>query len=96
MSELPQPQCRYGYTTKQVEEIVGDRAPEFWRDLRGQTIACCTGSEYDYGTEQERETGCGPHGTAVYGDDLRRFLAGCRPAGSPSGSRPIGTAAPRR
>ena len=79
MSRLPEPACRYGFTWQQVEDILGDRVDEFSRFMRGQTVSLCDGREYDYAAGGWRDTGCGPHGTAVYTSDLRHFLAGRRP-----------------
>jgi hypothetical protein len=76
-SELPAPQCRGGYPAYQVEEILGDRAEEFWAWMRGQTMMLCNGERYNHDT-QMYEASCGgvAHGTVVYPWDLLRFLEG--------------------
>ncbi|PZG12953.1 hypothetical protein C1I95_24740 [Micromonospora craterilacus] len=78
MITLPDPDCRYGYTVEQLEAILGDRLDAFGRWIDGQTISLCTGSEFDNQAKGNKPTGCGPHGSVVYGSDLRRFLAGRR------------------
>lgn len=79
MSALPAPQCRYGYTGEQLQEVLGDRLPDFHHFMRDQTMALCDGRKFDYAAGDHRETGCGPHGGVVYSSDLHRFLAGRRP-----------------
>lgn len=74
---LPKPRCRYGYTEEQIGEIMS--APqyrEFKNWMFGQTQAICNGFEWSEAIKQEIETGCGPHGTITYGQDVVRFLAG--------------------
>lgn len=75
---LPEPECPYGYPHQQVEDIVGDRSPAFWKWMSGQTMMLCDGREYDYATKEYVETGHA-HGGIVYASDLRTFLAGWRP-----------------
>ena len=74
MTDLPEPACRYGYTRDQLAAILAGRLDEFHRWFHGQTGAICDGREWDFDACQWRDTGCGPHGMAVYSSDLRRFL----------------------
>lgn len=76
---LPTPECKYGYPAIQLEKILGDRMPDFFRWMRGQTFALCDGREYDYGAREYKPTGCGPHGAVYYSSDVRQFLAGGHP-----------------
>lgn len=76
---LPEPSCELGYTIDQLREIMGDRFDFFTSWMRGQTMAICDGTRYDYDLKESIATGCGPHGTAVYRWDVERFLDG-RPA----------------
>lgn len=75
-TELPKPECALGYTHSQIEEILGQRTEEFWLWMSGQTVALCNGTKYDYQNKAMLDTGCGPHGGAVYPWDLQRFLDG--------------------
>lgn len=76
-ASLPKPECPYGYTRAQVEQIMGDRVQDFWRWMKGQTVSLCDGREYDYERQAYVDTGhC--HGTIVYASDVRNFLAGGR------------------
>lgn len=74
---LPEPECRGGYTQRQIEEITGGRFDEFTHWMRGQTMMLCEGYRYNHDT-QEYETACGgiSHGGIVYPWDLERFLSG--------------------
>lgn len=72
--QLPKAECRYGYTTDQVKEIVGDRLAEFQDYMKGQTQTLCSGSGYNHETKKYYATGCGPHGCVTYGIDIWRFL----------------------
>ena len=74
--QLPPPDCELGYTDGQLHAILGDRLPAFRRWMRGQTVALCDGRRYDHDKCEYEPTGCGPHGPATYGHDLRRFLVG--------------------
>ena len=76
MTDMPLPSCELGYTDDDLAQILGQRFSEFKHWMRGQTIAVCEGRRYDHGRQVWLETGCGPHGPATYGHDLRRFLAG--------------------
>lgn len=76
---MPAPECSYGYTIPQVEEILGpERAGEFWKYMHGQTMTLCNGREYDHGKREYVPTGHS-HGGVVYGTDLSRFLRGRPP-----------------
>lgn len=70
------PECRLGYTKKQLTDILGDRLEEFNRWMIGQTVSSCDGVSYNHSTEEYESTGCGPHGIVVYSWDLSRFLDG--------------------
>ena len=73
---LPEPECPYGYTYGQLEDILCSRIDEFGHWMRGQTMMLCDGRRWNPETEQY-ETGCDkPHGVVVYQYDLERFLAG--------------------
>jgi hypothetical protein len=78
--ELPAPICKYGYTARQVADIMGPRMQEFGRWMHGQTMSLCEAREYNYTTKQYEPNGCKePHGSIVYESDVRHFLAGGRP-----------------
>jgi hypothetical protein len=72
---LPKPECRYGYTEKQVSEIIGKNLSLFDEWMMGQTFAICEGREWD---EKQKiyVPSCGGihHGPIVYRQDLERFL----------------------
>jgi hypothetical protein len=74
---LLDPECDMGYTVPQLEEILGDRMPDFDRFMHGQTFSLCDGRLYNYETKGY-DAGCGPHGTVVNRSDLERFLRGGR------------------
>lgn len=66
------PECRGGYTYRQVQEIVGDREDDFWHWMRGQTMMVCGGP--DDGGNKKCEVA---HGAPiVYSWDMERYLAG--------------------
>ena len=72
---IPEPECRSGYTVTQVEEIMGDRAEEFVRWMSGQTVALCEGKKYNHETKKyEKDCGGTSHGVVIYAWDLKRFL----------------------
>lgn len=73
------PSCRYGYTRGDLEALFGDRLPEFFRWMRGQTVSVCDGRAYDHDKREYHDTGCGPHGTVVYPWDVEQYLRGGRP-----------------
>lgn len=74
--KILRPECRYGYTVPQIEEIMGPRLREFQGYMIGQTMTICDGLSYDHEKKDYVESGCGPHGTAVYPWDVERFLQG--------------------
>jgi hypothetical protein len=75
--KLPEPDCKYGYTHSQVEQIMGDREQEFNHWMYGQTMAICDGRDYDYEKKEYVPSGCDhPHGSITYTWDLKRFLDG--------------------
>lgn len=72
------PECSLGYTPEQVTILTGDREDDFWRWMRGQTMAICDGRSYNHATK-EYEEACGgvAHGMPiVYASDMGRFLLG--------------------
>lgn len=71
---LPDPECLYGYTQPQLDQILGERQDDFREFMRGQTISLCDGKKWNYASQREEESGCGPHGAVVYPTDLRRFM----------------------
>lgn len=75
-TDLPPPDCPLGYPRHQVENLVDDLAA-FGRWMRGQTVMLCEGRRYDYETREWVPDACAgiPHGTVVYGTDIRRYLA---------------------
>lgn len=75
---LPEPECKWGYTSRQIEQIMGDRIDAFYRWMRGQTVSLCGGSEYRHG-EGYAPNACGPHGTVVYRCDVEQYLQGGGP-----------------
>lgn len=74
---LPPPACRFGYTERQIEAIVGDRLAEFSAWFRGQTGAVCEGRRWDPDARGYVPDACAanPHGFVVYPWDLEKFLA---------------------
>ena len=74
---IPEPECAYGYTTEQLEQILGEGLDRFYGWMRGQTMALCQGAAYNHETKQYEEA-CGgiEHGPVVYSWDLARYLAG--------------------
>lgn len=77
MRELPKPECPYGYPETQLERILGDRMPEFFKFMRGQTVSLCEGREYNYERKAYFETGH-THGVIFYEGDVRNFLGSRR------------------
>lgn len=76
MSEMPEPDCRMGLTRAQVVALMGGRIGTFDHWMRGQTMAICDGSRFDYET-QTQVPDCGTaHGVVAYADDVQRFLRG--------------------
>lgn len=88
MTEIPPPDCQYGYTETQLDEILGDRIPEFNGWMWGQTMAICNGDPQREWVDDPGAPGgmklveTGPplcesaHGPVVYPWDLARFLEG--------------------
>jgi len=74
---IPEPDCTYGYTESQLEEILGNDLDRFWRWMYGQTMCLCQGQSYNHETKNYEEA-CGgiAHGPVVYPWDLARYLAG--------------------
>jgi len=79
--QLPEPACPYGYTSAQIEEIMGSRLEAFNHFMVGQTMSVCDGREYDHDKKEYHPTACAdsPHGVVTYTVDVRRFLAGRPP-----------------
>lgn len=78
---LPEPECPFGYTQAQVEQIMGDRLHDFYRWMRGQTTMLCEGRHYDYKIKSYVPDGCGPggHGMIIYRSDVMQYLDGGAP-----------------
>lgn len=74
--KLVAPECKLGYPSRQVEEIMGDRLSTFNRWMSGQTRAICDGRNYNHDIKAYEPSGCGPHGPVTYSWDVQRFLAG--------------------
>ncbi|RTK93182.1 hypothetical protein EKI60_06275 [Candidatus Saccharibacteria bacterium] len=74
---LPEPECKLGFTAVQVKTILGDDTTKFYHWIAGQTMALCEGTRYDYETKRYEES-CGgaAHGPIVYPWDLNRYLSG--------------------
>jgi len=70
------PSCELGYTNKDLQEILGDRLPEFHKWMHGQTVAICDGRQYNHDKGEYEDTSCGPHGVIYYSWDVSRFMAG--------------------
>lgn len=79
--ELPEPECKLGYTREQIREMfgTGDRLAAFWSFMYGQTLGVCTGKKYNLVEDEYLPTGCGPHGSVVYSHDVERFIRGLPP-----------------
>ena len=79
---LPEPQCKLGYPTAQVEEILSAKGEDYWafnKWMTGQTMGVCDGREYNHEAHRYEPTHCGPHGIVVYGSDIKQYLAGGAP-----------------
>lgn len=75
--QLPEPQCRNGYTNDQLKAILGDRYTEFNDWMVGQTVRLCDGLRWNEALDVHEPNGCDePHGFVAYRWDLERFLAG--------------------
>ena len=71
------PSCELGYTEEDLSTILTDPEKEdFYRWMRGQTLALCDGRRYNHERREYEETGCGPHGMAYYESDVQRFILG--------------------
>lgn len=72
---LPDPECRLGYTYTQLTTILGWRLDDFGRWMRGQTMSLCDGRKYNHDSKVYEEA-CGgvSHGGVVYRHDLERYL----------------------
>lgn len=72
---LPTPECRWGYTEKQLLDIIGDDLTNFRLWMNGQTQAVCEGRAYDHDKQEYYEVCNGVHhGLVVYSWDLERYL----------------------
>lgn len=74
---LPKPVCPYGYTARQLNDLLGDaRANEFWRWMRGQTLMLCEGWSYDHDRRENVPDACNghPHGVIIYPWDFQRWV----------------------
>lgn len=69
---LEKPLCKYGYTRKQVERIMGKRLGQFDKWMRGQTMAICEVKPGWPGCKKA-------HGLITYQIDVECFLAGLDP-----------------
>ena len=76
-TEVPPPECEFGYTVPQLRDMLGDRFDEFDKWMYGQTCAVCEGRAYGHETKEYRES-CGgvAHGIVYYPWDVKRFLNG--------------------
>jgi hypothetical protein len=74
--ELPGPNCEIGYSEDLLEEVLGERYPEFKKWMVGQTGGICDGSRFDAENNRMVASGCGPHGFTSYSWDVQRFLDG--------------------
>lgn len=85
---LPEPECRVGYTYRQLEAILEDRLEDFWDWMWGQTMMLCNAEAEREWTDDAGAPGgmrlvevgpalCAePHGGVVYTWDLERYLSG--------------------
>lgn len=71
---IEKPECELGYTDDQLRRIFGDRLPEIYKWMAGQTVSVCDGRRYNYATSEYEPTDCGPHGSIVYASDVQHFL----------------------
>jgi len=72
---LPKPECRWGYTNSQINEILGDRVDDFTKWMTGQTMSICEGKAYNHKNKEYVEVCNGiHHGVVVFPWDLERFL----------------------
>lgn len=75
---LPAPDCPRGYTTRQLDQIIGDQMPGFRRWMTGQSVGVCDGQRFNHDTRDYEPTDCAdqPHGIVTYECDIQRFLNG--------------------
>ncbi|MFT4260365.1 hypothetical protein [Microbacterium sp.] len=97
MTTLPPPDCAFGYTQEQVNDLLGDGPAQqaFWDWMYGQTQALCTGEQYSHTEGHMVPNSCAghPHGPVVYTWDFARYWNHVRsrpanPDGSPA-STPV-------
>ena len=75
--DLPDSECQFGYTSKELKDILGDRFDYFWHWMRGQTISICDARVYNSETKDYDQCCNGiANGGVVYRSDLKRFLLG--------------------
>lgn len=76
MSDVTTNACPLGLTETEVRDLMGERHAEFMTYMRGQTLAVCNGTRYDFEAKQYEDTECiaEPHGIVVYPWDAQRFL----------------------
>jgi hypothetical protein len=74
--KLPKPECKLGYTEDQIVDIFPDQEKrnKFYKWMSGQTCAICNREFYDYDRDEYYDSGCGPHGTIYYTQDVQRFI----------------------
>lgn len=71
-----QRECRFGVTDAELVARLGDRYEEFQNWMYGQTLAICTGKQWNLEIKEYEPTNCGPHGMVVYEHDVKRFEDG--------------------
>lgn len=79
MFELPEPECKYGYPSYQIDKMFpGERRDDFSRWMRGQTVMLCEGRSYNYDTKEYEPNECAdnPHGPVIYKWDVERYVRG--------------------
>lgn len=74
--ELPPPDCKYGYTQDQLEQMFGVALPVFKRWMRGQTVMVCEGVRYNHDTNKYEDDCVTGHGMITYAHDVARWLGG--------------------
>lgn len=70
---LPKPECRGGYTSRQIADLFPSTEHIFWAWMHGQTMMICGGPSDGAG---ERNCHVAHGGPIVYPWDLERYLAG--------------------
>jgi hypothetical protein len=77
VEELPEAECKFGYPMSQVPSVIGEeREEDFFKFIRGQTLASCSGKKYDSKKGRYVPTNCGPHGIVIYTVDVINFIKG--------------------